>query len=81
MEMTTGPMFTLYVVWHPSYREGQQIADLLRTHFGRNRYRGVGEERAVSVLEHSQPVPGALTPFLLFFVCSRAWTAAVPTVP
>ena len=23
MEMTTGPMFTLYVVWHPLYREGQ----------------------------------------------------------
>ena len=62
MEMTTGPMFTLYVVWHPSYREGQQIADLLRTHFGRNLYRGVGEERAVSVLERSQPAPGALTP-------------------
>ena len=62
MEMTTGPMFTLYVVWHPLYREGQQIADLLRTHFGRNLYRGIGEERAVSVLERSQPVPGTLTP-------------------
>ena len=62
MEMTIGPMFTLYVVWHPSYREGQQIADLLRTHFGRNLYRAVGEERAVSVLERSQPVPGTLTP-------------------
>ena len=62
MELTTGPMFTLYVVWHPSYREGQQIADLFRTHFGRDLYRGLGEERAVSVLERSQPVPGTLTP-------------------
>lgn len=62
MEMTTAPMFTLYVVWHPSYREGQQISGLLRTHFGRNLYRAVGEERAVSVLERSQPVPGSLTP-------------------
>ena len=60
--MTTAPMFTLYVVWHPSYREGRQIADLLRTHFGRDLYRGIGEERAVSVLERSQPVPGTLTP-------------------
>ena len=60
--MTTGPIFTLYVVWHPSYPGGQQIADLLRMHFGRDLYRGVGEERAVSVLERSQPVPGALTP-------------------
>ena len=62
MDMTTDPMFTLYVVWHPSYGEGQQIAELLRTHFGRDLYRGVGEERAVSVLERSQPVPGTLTP-------------------
>ncbi|MCY4237843.1 MAG: hypothetical protein OXC93_05775 [Rhodospirillaceae bacterium] len=40
--MTTDPMFTLYVVWHPSYREGEQIADLLRTHPGRDLYRSFG---------------------------------------
>ncbi|MCY4191497.1 MAG: toll/interleukin-1 receptor domain-containing protein [Rhodospirillaceae bacterium] len=50
------------MVWHPSYREGEQIADLLRTHPGRDLYRGVGEERAVSVLERSQPVPDTPTP-------------------
>ena len=57
-----GPLLTLYVVWHPSYRDGRQLADLLRTHFGRDLYRGVWEDRGVSVLERSQPVPGALTP-------------------
>ncbi|MCY4318920.1 MAG: hypothetical protein OXE76_06975, partial [Alphaproteobacteria bacterium] len=62
MDMTTDPMFTLYVVWHPSYHEGEQIADLLRTHFGRDLYRGVEEERAVSVLERSQPLPDTPTP-------------------
>ncbi len=69
-------MFTLYVVWHPSYREGQQIADLLRTHFGRDLYRGVGQERAVSVLERSQPVPGALTPLPIHWDDSQ-FTAVV----
>ena len=50
------------MVWHPSFREGQQNADLLRTHFSRDFYQSVGEERAISVLECSQPVPGSLTP-------------------
>ena len=46
----------------PIGRGGRGIADLLRMHFGRDLYRGVGEERGVSVLERSQPVLGALTP-------------------
>ena len=69
-------MFTLYVVWHPSYREGRQIADLLRTHFSRDLYRGVGEERAISVLERSQAVPGALTPLPIHWDDSQ-FTAVV----
>ena len=62
MQKMRDPMFTLYVVWHPSYRKGRRIADLLRTHFGRDRYPGIREGRAVSVLERSRPLPGALTP-------------------
>ena len=62
MEMTTHPLFALYVVWHPSYRGGRQIADQLRTHFGRNLYRAVEEERGVSVLERSEPVPDSPVP-------------------
>ena len=31
-------------------------------HYGRDLYRAVGEERGVSVLERSEPVPGASTP-------------------
>ena len=62
MEMTTRPLFALYVMWHPSYREGREIADRLRRHFGRDLHRAVGEERGVSVLERSEPVPGARTP-------------------
>ena len=62
MEMTTRPLFALYVMWHPSYREGREIADRLRRHFGRDLHRAVGEERGASVLERSEPVPGTRTP-------------------
>jgi len=60
--MTTVPTFTLYVVWHPAYQGGRQIAELLRQHFGRDLYRGFATERAVSVLERSKSASGARTP-------------------
>ena len=62
MGITTSPLFTLYVMWHPSYQGGRAIADQLRTHFGRDLYRSVAEGRGVSVLERSEPVPDAGTP-------------------
>ena len=62
METTTHPIFTLYVMWHPSYRGGQDIAEQLRTHFGRDLYQSVAEGRGVSVLERSEPVSDAGTP-------------------
>lgn len=62
MQTTTVPTFTLYVVWHPAYQKGRQIADLLRKHFGRDLYRGFEAEHAVSVLERSESAPGARTP-------------------
>ena len=62
MEITTHPLFALYVMWHPSYREGRKIADQLRKHFGRDLYRSVVEGRGMSVLERSEPLPGARLP-------------------
>ena len=62
MEISTHPLFALYVIWHPSYPAGREIADRLRLHFGRDLYRAVAEEHGISVLERSQAVPGALTP-------------------
>ena len=58
MEITTHPLFALYVMWHPSYRKGREIADRFRRHFGRDLYRAVREDRGVSVLERNEPVPG-----------------------
>ena len=59
MEPMTRPFFALYVMWHPSYSGGREIADRLRTHFGHG---AIGEWRGVSVLERNAPVPGARTP-------------------
>ena len=62
MEPMTRPLFALYVMWHPSYPGGREIADRLRMHFGRDLHMAIGEWRGVSVLERSAPVPGASTP-------------------
>ncbi|MCY4226462.1 MAG: hypothetical protein OXF20_01970 [Gammaproteobacteria bacterium] len=56
------PIFTVYVVWHQSCSKGQQIADLLGSHFVRNLHRDIGEDRSISVLERSIPMPGLNTP-------------------
>ena len=58
----TRPLFALYMMWHPSYPGGREIADRLRTHFGRDLHSAIGEGRGISVLERSAPVPGARTP-------------------
>ncbi len=58
----TRPLFALYAMWHPSYEGGREIADRLRTHFGRARHSAAGEERRVSVLDRSTAVPGSRTP-------------------
>lgn len=62
METTTHPIFALYVMWHSSYQGGQDIAEHLRIHFGRDLYRSVVEGHGVSVLERSESVPDAGTP-------------------
>ena len=62
MELTTRPLFALYVMWHPAYTPGRELADRLRRHFGRDLHRFVAAERAVSVLERSEAAPGTHTP-------------------
>ena len=62
MEVTTRPLFALYVVWHPAYTQGRALADGLRQHFGRDLYRFVATESGVSVLERCETAPGGRTP-------------------
>ena len=56
------PLFTLYVVWHPDYTEGADVADALRRHFGSDRNRDVGGRAGVSALYRNANAPGSLTP-------------------
>lgn len=51
MEITTRPLFVLYVVWHPSYANGDEVSDLLRRHFGDDRYRNVAGGSGLSVYD------------------------------
>ena len=77
MDVATRPLFALYVMWHPSFPGGREIADRLRMHFGRNLYSAVGEELGVSVLERSEPVPGTPTPLGIDWDDDAEFTAVV----
>ena len=56
------PIFTLYVVWHPDYTEGTDIANALRRRFGSDRNRDVGGRAGVSALYRNTNAPGSPTP-------------------
>ena len=56
MEITTHPLFALYVMWHPSYPGGRQIADEIRMRFSRNLYRAVEEPSLPTSLRHRPPL-------------------------
>lgn len=62
MALTTRPLFALYVMWHPAYTRGRELADRLRQHFGPGRHRFIAGERGVSVLERSEAAPETRTP-------------------
>ncbi len=51
METTTRPLFVLYVIWHSSYTKGYEVSDLLRRHFGDDRYRNVAGVSGLSVYD------------------------------
>lgn len=64
MEITTRPLFALYVVWHPSNASGDKIAEMIQRHFGRGRHRDVAGVPGLSVifrneaaLDKSVPLP------------------------
>ncbi len=62
METTTGPLFALYIVWHPSNVSGGKVADLLRRHFGRDRHRNIAGDSGLSVIYRRATAPGELVP-------------------
>lgn len=56
------PFLVLYVVWHPSFSEGAEIAETLREHFRRKLYENVAGGTGLSVLFRSVAAPGSEVP-------------------
>ena len=62
MTLETHPLFTVHIVWHPSFENGLQIAKHIRSHFRRGIYKTTGKNLDVSVLYHNAPSPDASVP-------------------
>lgn len=56
------PLFVLYVVWHPNFAEGLELADALRGHFRRKLYENVAGGAGLSVIYRFALAPGSTTP-------------------
>lgn len=56
METVTRPLLGLYVAWHPSYRLGHKLAELIRKHFNGDRHQNV-VGTGVNVVFHNAPAP------------------------
>jgi hypothetical protein len=61
----TRPFLVLYVVWHPGYPQGANVAESLREHFRRALYENIAGGTGISVIFRSAPAPGSATPLLI----------------
>lgn len=75
MPASTRPFLVLYVLWHPDFVEGAQIAEALLAHFRRKSYENVAGGAGLSVIFRSAPAPGAVAPLQINF--DEAETTAV----
>ena len=62
MTDSTRTILAVYVVWHPDYSAGSEIAELVYGHFRSERYKNVLGNMGLSVVFHSSPVPNAVLP-------------------
>lgn len=75
MPDSTRPFLVVYVVWHPAFAAGAEIAERVREHFRRQLYANVAGGAGLSVIYRSTPPPGETTP--LPIVLDEADTTAV----
>ena len=61
-EATTGSPFMLYIVWHPEYTHGENVAKFLHDHFGSHRFRYVSGGAQVRVMFRYAVAPGSREP-------------------
>ncbi|MGZ9569550.1 toll/interleukin-1 receptor domain-containing protein [Alcaligenes nematophilus] len=62
MSDSTRPFLVLYVVWHPSFAAGAELADELLKHFRRKLYENVAGGTGLSVIFRSAPAPASAIP-------------------
>ena len=62
MAEATHTILSVYIVWHPNYSKGSDIAELIHGHFRNGRYKNVLGDIGLSVVFRSSPVPDAETP-------------------
>ncbi|UOD32168.1 toll/interleukin-1 receptor domain-containing protein [Massilia violaceinigra] len=56
------PLLVLYIVWHPDFDDGIEIANILRDHFRRKLYENVTGGTGLSVIYRFAAAPGAAMP-------------------
>lgn len=62
MTDSTRPFLVLYIVWHPTFAAGAEIAERVRQHFRRQLYANVSGGAGLSVMYRSALAPDAKTP-------------------
>ena len=58
----TRPFLALYIVWHPGFSSGADLAEILRKHFRRDLYQNIAGGAGLSVIFRSALAPGSVVP-------------------
>ncbi|MHC2295863.1 toll/interleukin-1 receptor domain-containing protein [Rhizobium mongolense] len=64
---STRPFLVLYVVWHPQFAPGLELADTLREHFRRRLYENIAGGAGISVIYRFVPAPDSERPLSINF--------------
>ena len=75
MPLATRPFLITYVVWHPGFAEGRQIAETLYDHYRRKLFENVAGGTGLSVIYRFEPPVGEAAPLPIDF--REGETAAV----
>ena len=62
MTDSSKPFLAVYVVWHPRFENGRQIAMAVREHFYRSIFENVSGGKGISVVYRQTPAPNSVAP-------------------
>jgi hypothetical protein len=71
----TRPFLVPYVIWHPKFAAGKELANALLEHFRRKLYENVAGGTGLSVMFRSEPAQGANVPLAINL--DEAYAAAI----